>query len=217
MVNKKILILSYIILALAVVYFIMPPERGIMVWASFIALAGFYYARWFKRAVFISSAIACYIVFSFAKEYPFSSFSACIIFLSLIPLPYYFHIKSRVSKKELSAKSRILKIKYRDILSKYKKSVDERQKYTNETDGIIQLYITAKKLSRTVSKEEYVEMILNTIDKNEIIGCSILENVKFEWKLLASSGILKNKDLIPYIHSLKFLGKDKNCDIIDHE
>ncbi|MCA6071928.1 MAG: hypothetical protein LE168_06215, partial [Endomicrobium sp.] len=59
--NRKILILIYILLTLAVLYFLMPFSGGAIVWASFISLAGFYYAHWFKRAVFITSSTACAI------------------------------------------------------------------------------------------------------------------------------------------------------------
>ncbi|MCA6072826.1 MAG: GGDEF domain-containing protein [Endomicrobium sp.] len=214
--NRKILNLIYILLTLAVLYFLMPSSGGAIVWASFISLAGFYYAQWFKKAVFITSSIACAIALFFVKEYPFSTLSACLIFISLIPLPYYFYIKSGKLKKDFSAKIRVLKIKHSEILEKYKESFDERQKYEDETERIIQFYVACKKLSNCAVEEEYVKIILNALDeKARMIGCSILEKIKFEWKLLASSGILKDKDLVPYVHSLKFLGRDKNFNILD--
>lgn len=215
--NRKILILLYILLSLAVLYFLVTSSGVTIVWVSFISLIGFYYAHWFKKAVFITSSIACATALFFVKEYPFSILSVCVIFISFIPLPYYFYMKSRKLKKEFFAKISVLKINHGEILEKYKESFDERRKYEDETERIMQLYVADKNLSNCTVKEEYVKIVLNALnEKAEIIGCSILEKIKFEWKLLASSGILKGKDLVSYVHSLKFLDNDKNFNILDN-
>ncbi|MDR3071633.1 MAG: GGDEF domain-containing protein [Endomicrobium sp.] len=217
--NKKILILLCIFLTLIGLYFIMPLQNRTIVWGSFVALAGFYYARWVRIAVFIFSAVACCISFSFAKEYPFSTLSACVIFISLIPLPYYFHTKSENCKREFFAKNKTLKVQHNNIFQKYKKSFDERQKYENTMERVVQFYVTCKKLSECTVKEEYVKAILKFIDeKVEVIGYCIFERIKFEWKLLSCSGIFQdNKNLIYYTNSLKLLKNDKQCCVIDNE
>jgi hypothetical protein len=84
----------------------MPGKGGAIVWASFVALAGLFYSYWSKRSVFIFSSAACAVTFTFLIEYPFSAFSACVIFLSLIPIPFYFYRESKNMKKIIFKKWR---------------------------------------------------------------------------------------------------------------
>jgi diguanylate cyclase (GGDEF)-like protein len=194
----------------------MPQTNGVcIVWASFIALSGLYYSQWFKKAVLISSCIACVVALLFVKEYPFSILSACVIFLSMVPIPYYFHIKSKKLKKEFFLKNRMLKIKHKANLLKLKKSFNERQKYEDNIEIMMQIYIIGKEISKCVSKGECAETILKTLkEKTGIIGCSFFEKTKVDWKMLASSEILHNENLIPYIQSLEFSNNDKKFGVM---
>jgi len=219
--NRKILVLIFTFLVLVGLYFAIPSTnavRNTIIWAFFIALAGLYYSYWFKNIVLISSSVACITVLSSVKEYPFYILSVCLVFTAIIPLPYYFHLKSRKLKKELFAKSTHLKIKREKILLKYKESFDERQKYETNVRRINQLYVVGKELFKCVSKEEYAQIILNSIEKKSgVIGCSVFEKTKFDWKILISSGVLQNKNLISCMDSLKFSKYAKKCTVINNK
>jgi diguanylate cyclase (GGDEF)-like protein len=119
--------------------------------------------------------------------------------------------------RELSKKNRGLKIKHREILLKYKESCKEKRKYEDSVKRIMQLYVTGRKLFQCVSKEEYAEIVLNFLKKmHGIAGCGIFEKIKFDWSALVCSGVLQNRDLIPYIDSLEF-SRDRKYIIVDNE
>jgi diguanylate cyclase (GGDEF)-like protein len=209
--NKKILILLYVLLFLMFLSFIVPGGNGSMVWASFVALAGFLYAYWCKRAVFIFSSLACVIAIPFAKEHPFSTLCACSISLSLIPVPYYFYKKSKSMRKKLFKKNRELKIKYQAILYKYRKAFYERQKQEGNMDKIIRFYSVWKKLYTSISKDEYIEVVLNSFDGQVgSRGQAFFEKTQSDWNCLKTSGVFQNKDIsnLPNL-----LNKDKSYGI----
>jgi len=188
---------------------------GITVWAFFIALAGLYYSLWYRNAVLIFSGAACFAVLSLAGKCPFSALTACLVFLAVIPLPRYFYLKSKKFIRELSEKNRTLKIKHKEILLKYKESCDEKRKYEDNVKRIMQLYVTGRKLFQCVSKEEYAGIVLNFLKKMPgIVGCGIFEKIKFNWNILVYSGVLQNKNLIPYIESLEF-SRDRKYYIVN--
>lgn len=194
--NKKILILLYVLLALIFLFFIIPGKDSTIVWSSFVALAGLLYAYWYKKAVFIFSPIACAIALTFTREYPFSAFSACVIFLSLLPAPYYFYKKSRDMEKFLFKKNRELKLKYQTTLSKYRKVFYKRQKKEDNIDKIIRFYGMWKNLYMSISKDEYVEVILNSFDGQlGSRGQAFFEKTQSGWIILKSSGVFQNKDI----------------------
>ncbi|MDR2818226.1 MAG: GGDEF domain-containing protein [Endomicrobium sp.] len=209
--NKKILILLYVLLALIFLFFIIPGKDSTIVWSSFVALAGLLYAYWYKKAVFIFSPIACAIALTFTREYPFSAFSACVIFLSLLPAPYYFYKKSRDMEKFLFKKNRELKLKYQTTLSKYRKVFYKRQKQEDNIDKIIRFYGMWKNLYMSISKDEYVEVILNSFDGQVgSRGQAFFEKTQSGWIILKSSGVFQNKDIA---NLPDLLNKDKSYGI----
>jgi diguanylate cyclase (GGDEF)-like protein len=209
--NKKILILLYVLLALIFLFFIIPGKDSTIVWSSFVALAGLLYAYWYKKAVFIFSPIACAIALTFTREYPFSAFSACVIFLSLLPAPYYFYKKSRDMEKFLFKKNRELKLKYQTTLSKYRKVFYKRQKQEDNIDKIIRFYGMWKNLYMSISKDEYVEVILNSFDGQVgSRGQAFFEKTQSDWIILKSSGVFQNKDIA---NLPDLLNKDKSYGI----
>jgi diguanylate cyclase (GGDEF)-like protein len=209
--NKKILILLYLLLALIFLFFIIPGKDSTMVWSSFVALTGLLYAYWYKKAVFIFSPIACAIALTFTREYPFSAFSACVIFLSLLPAPYYFYKKSKDIEKFLFKKNRELKVKYQTTLSKYRKVFYKRQKQEDNIDKIIRFYGMWKNLYMSISKDEYVEVILNSFDGQVgSRGQAFFEKTQSGWIILKTSGVLQNKDIA---NLPDLLNKDKSYGI----
>ncbi|MDR2427996.1 MAG: GGDEF domain-containing protein [Endomicrobium sp.] len=209
--NKKILILLYVLLTLIFLFFIIPGKDSTIVWSSFVALAGLLYAYWYKKAVFIFSPIACAIALTFTREYPFSAFSACVIFLSLLPAPYYFYKKSRDMEKFLFKKNRELKLKYQTTLSKYRKVFYKRQKQEDNIDKIIRFYGMWKNLYMSISKDEYVEVILNSFDGQVgSRGRAFFEKTQSGWIILKSSGVFQNKDIA---NLPDLLNKDKSYGI----
>ncbi|MDR1433964.1 GGDEF domain-containing protein [Candidatus Endomicrobiellum devescovinae] len=209
--NKKILILLYVLLALIFLFFTIPGKDSTIVWSSFVALAGLLYAYWYKKAVFIFSPIACAIALTFTREYPFSAFSACVIFLSLLPAPYYFYKKSRDMEKFLFKKNRELKLKYQTTLSKYRKVFYKRQKQEDNIDKIIRFYGMWKNLYMSISKDEYVEVILNSFDGQVgSRGQAFFEKTQSGWIILKSSGVFQNNDIA---NLPDLLNKDKSYGI----
>ena len=214
--NRKILILIFILLVLVIIFFLTSKsDDNITTLSFFIALAGLYYSYWFKKAVLISSIISsCIIVLFSVKKHSFSILSICLFFIVIIPLPYYFYLKSKNLKKELSEKNVLLQMKRKKILLEYKESLAERQRYENNIERIRQLYIIGEKLFKCVSKDEYSQIVLNSIEKKlQTVGCCIFERVEFSWKRLISSGVLRDKN----IDSLEFLKDYKKCSIIKNE
>jgi diguanylate cyclase (GGDEF)-like protein len=210
--NKKILILLYIILLdLIFLFFIIPCREGAMAWASFVVLSGLLYSYWYKRAIFIFSSLACVIVIPFAKEYPFPTLCICIISISLIPAPSYFYKKSKGMRKKLFKQNRKLKIKYQSILSKYRKAFYERQKQEDNIDKIIRFYSVWKKLYTSMSKDEYVEVVLAFFDGQVgSSGQAFFEKTRSGWDCLKTSGVFQNKDIT---NLPNLLNKDKNYGI----
>jgi diguanylate cyclase (GGDEF)-like protein len=194
--NKKTLVLLYILLYLISLLFIVPGQEGVMVWASFVALSGLLYSYWYKRAIFIFSCLACVIAIPFAKKYPFSTLCICIISISLIPVPSYFYRKSKRLRKRLFKQNRELKIKYQSILSKYRKTFYERQKQEDNVDKIIRFYSVWKKLYTSISKDEYVEVVLASFDGQVgSSGQAFFEKTPLGWACLKTSGVFQNKDI----------------------
>jgi diguanylate cyclase (GGDEF)-like protein len=209
--NKKILILLYLLLALIFLFFIIPGKDSTMVWSSFVALAGLLYAYWYKKAVFIFSPIACAIALTFTREYPFSAFSACVSFLSLMPAPYYFYKKSKDMEKILFLKNRELKLKYQTTLSKYRKAFYKRQKQEDNIDKVVRFYGMWKNLHMSVSKDEYAEVILNSFDGQVgSKGQAFFEKTQSGWIVLKTSGVFQNKDIV---NLPDLLNKDKSYGI----
>ncbi|MDR1104073.1 MAG: GGDEF domain-containing protein [Endomicrobium sp.] len=206
--NKKILILLYLLLALIFLFFIIPGKDSAMVWSSFVALAGLFYAYWHKKAVFIFSPIACAVALTFTREYPFSAFSACAIFLSLLPAPYYFYKKSKDMEKFLFKKNKELKLKYQITLSKYRKIFYKRQKQEDNIDKIIRFYGMWKNLYTSISKDEYAEVILNSFDGQAgSRGQAFFERAQSGWIILKTSGVFHNRDIA---NLPDLLNKDKS-------
>jgi len=219
--SRRILILVFTFLVFLAVYFAVyktSDVRTAIIWSFFVALAGLYCSYWFKQTVLISSSIACIIVLFSLKKCPFYVLSMCLVFIAIIPLPYYFYLKSREIRKEFFARSALLRIRRKKSLLKRKESSEERQKYESDMKRINQLYITGRELFKCVSKEEYAQVILNSIGKKSgVIGCGVFEKTKFNWKMLVSSGVLQNKNLTSYIDSLEFSRNAKRCSVVNSE
>jgi diguanylate cyclase (GGDEF)-like protein len=212
--NRKIKILLYIISVL-VFCIIKDIEILPMIWASLVALSGLLYSYWHKKAIFIFSLLACIIAITFVKEYPFSVFNTCLIFLSLVPIPYYFYKKTKNMKKSLFLRNKELKMKYQTILSKYRKAFYERQKQEDNIDKIVRFYTVWKKLYTSISKDEYVEVVLSFFYSQ--VGCRgnvFFEKIQTDWIFLKTSGIFQNKD-ISNLTSL--LNKDKNYGVTSND
>jgi len=214
-VNRKVLILIFVIFILTSVFFVTSKSDCVSTIATlsfFITLTGLYYAYWFKKAVLISSIISCIVVLFSLKKYSFSVLSICLVFITLIPLPYYFYLKSKNLKKELFKRNMLLKTRQWKALLEYKESLAERQKYEINVERIRQLYIIGEKLFKCVSKDEYSQIVLHSIEKRfGNAGCAIFERVKFNWEMLVSSGVLRDK----IVNQLEFLRDFKRCSVVD--
>ncbi|MDR1418223.1 MAG: GGDEF domain-containing protein [Endomicrobium sp.] len=217
MINKKILNLIYLFFMIVFLYFIFASSGGTLIWISFIALIGFYCSLYFKGCVVFSSLISCCLCIIFVKDSPFMLFLACIIFISLIPFPYYINAKIEKAKKSLTLKRGILKEQYKNTFLEYKKSIKTKQEYEKEMSRVSKLYSLDAKLSEVASKKEYVDLIMSFFSQDYgIFGGAILEKVSSGWKKLSTFGILKSKDLSSFIKHISVSNNGTTYSAIDN-
>ncbi|MDR1087357.1 MAG: hypothetical protein LBL16_03890 [Endomicrobium sp.] len=118
-------------------------------------------------------------------------------------------------KKSLFLRNRKLKIKYQIVLSKYRRAFYERQKQEDNIDKIVRFYSVWKKLYTSISKDEYVEVVLSFFDSQlGSRGQAFFEKTQTGWVCLKTSGIFQNED-ISNLPSL--LNKDKSYGVTRHD
>ena len=97
---RKISTFIIITFSLIVLYHFINEGQGIAVWAYFLVLAGMYYAKWFREAVLMCALIGIYIIIKYMNYYPQICIITCIIFIAIIPVPY-FYLRKRDETKML--------------------------------------------------------------------------------------------------------------------
>jgi hypothetical protein len=91
------------------------------------------------------------------------------------------------------------------------KAFHEKQKQEDNIDKIIRFYSIWKKLYTSISKDEYVEVVLNSFDGQAgSSGQAFFEKTQSGWNCLKVSGIFQSNDItaVPDL-----LNKDKNYGI----
>jgi diguanylate cyclase (GGDEF)-like protein len=218
-IDKRILKLIYIILIVVCLYFVVPSFGGaIIIWVSFMVLVGFYYSLYFTSSIIFSSILACCILMFIARNFSFMSFLMCLIFISLIPFPYYVNIKLRKLKTNLIKKRDALKNEYGEVFIEYQQSIKTKKEYEEDMQRLSKLYALDAKLSTITSKQEYVNLILDFFSQDYgVFGGAILEKVSSGWKKLSVSGILQGNDLASFIESIKLTNNETICYAIDNK
>lgn len=215
--NNKYIISTIIIAVLAALYGIIPDGIGMIVWAYFIMLAGLYLGNWIREAVIVGSLLGSFILVRLIGDHPFACAASILLFLSVIPIPYYFFTKTEKEKKELAAKNEKLKEKYTDILSEHSFVLEERQKYEDNIERIMQLYIIGRDLSKNVFMDDYIATIIRAITgRAGVISANIFKREKSEWLPLAFSKPYLKNDWMKYMAENKYLENEHGYAIVDN-
>lgn len=208
---KKILILILMALLLAVLYRFINAGQGITVWACFLALAGMYYARWFKEAVFICCLAGIYLTVKYMNYYPQVCVLTCILFVAIIPLPYYYLDKKKKTVHKLSERNLKMREKYTDILTVHSDSIEERQKYEESIERIMQLYIIGRDLTKSIYFDEYAQTLLRALSNRAgVESVNIFEMNKNGWQPLAFSKPYQKNDWLVYMQFNKTLRQEND-------
>ncbi|MDR2066283.1 MAG: GGDEF domain-containing protein [Endomicrobium sp.] len=217
-IDKRILKLIYILLIGVCLYFAVPSSGGAIIWISFMVLVGFYYSLYFTSSIIFSSILACCIFMFITRDFSFMSFFMCLIFISLIPFPYYVNMKLKKLKTNLITKGSALKNQYREVFIEYQQSIKTKKEYEEDMQRLSKLYALDAKLSTITSKQEYVNLILDFFSQDYgVFGGAILEKVSPGWKKLSAFGILQGNDLASFIESIKLTNNETICYAIDNK
>ncbi|MCL1972899.1 MAG: GGDEF domain-containing protein [Endomicrobia bacterium] len=214
--NNKIFPSLVIAAVLGALGYFIPKGIGTIVLSYFIMLSGLYYGRWIKESVIVGSLLASFVIFNHMNEYPFACIASIIFFISVIPIPYYFIYKTEKEEKELSAKNSKLKEKYTDILAEHSFALEERQKYEDNIERIMQLYIIGRDLSKNVFIEDYTETILRAITRRAgVVSVSMFKRGKGEWMPLAFSKPYQKNDWVKYMSDNKQLANERRYAVVN--
>jgi diguanylate cyclase (GGDEF)-like protein len=217
-IDKRILKLIYILLIVVCLYFVVPSSGGAIIWISFMVLLGFYYSLYFTSSIIFSSILACSIFMFITRNFSFMSFFMCLIFISLIPFPYYVNMKLKKLKTNLIAKGNALKNQYGEVFIEYQQSIKTKKEYEEDMQRLSKLYALDAKLSTITSKQEYVNLILDFFSQAYgVFGGAILEKVSPGWEKLSAFGILQGNDLASFIESIKLTNNETICYAIDNK
>ncbi|MDR2426165.1 MAG: GGDEF domain-containing protein [Endomicrobium sp.] len=205
-----------IIIALSVLYYLLPKGMDMMALAYFIMLSGLYYGKWVKQSVIAGSIVASFVMIKYTNEYLFVCIASTAFFVSVIPIPYYFLNKTKKEEKELAAKNARLKEKYTDILVEYSHTLEERKKYEDDIERIMQLYLIGKDLSKSVFMQDYIETVLRSLmGRGGVISVNLFKREKGKWVALAFSKPSQKDSWIKYMTGNKSLEKENGCAIAD--
>jgi diguanylate cyclase (GGDEF)-like protein len=142
----------------------------------------------------------------------------CLIFISLIPFPYYVNIKLKKLKTNLITKGDALKNQYGEVFIEYQQSIKTKKEYEEDIQRLTKLYALDAKLSTITSKQEYVNLVLDFCSQDYgVFGGAILEKVSSGWKKLSAFGILQGNDLASFIESIKLTNNETICYAIDNK
>ncbi|MDR1196644.1 MAG: GGDEF domain-containing protein [Endomicrobium sp.] len=212
--NNKFFRLFIIIAALAILYYVIPKGTEMIALSYCVMLAGLYCERFFRGAAFAGSLLASFIIIKYAGGHVFVCVASIILFLSVIPIPYYFMNKTKKEEKELSAENAKLKERHTDILAENFRVCEKRKKYEDNIERIMQLYIIGRDLSKNVYMEDYADTVLRAISgRAGVINVSVFMREKGTWKPLAFSKLSLKEEWVKYMSDNKYsvLEKESGC------
>ena len=208
---RKISTFIIITFSLIVLYHFINEGQGIAVWAYFLVLAGMYYAKWFREAVLMCALIGIYIIIKYMNYYPQICIITCIIFIAIIPVPYFYLRKRDETKDALSIRNIKMKEKYTDIITVHSNSIEEVQKYEESIERIMQLYIIGRDLTKSLTFDEYAETLLRALSNRAgVVSVNIFGRDKNEWQPLAFSKPYQKNDWVVYMQFNKSLQNENN-------
>ncbi len=194
------------VFVLFLLYSLIPGETGMIVWAYSVMLAGLCYARWIKEAVIVGSLLASFFMIKYADGHLLVYVFSVVLFLSVIPIPFYFADKTAKERNKLSAKNAGLKEKYTEILIEHSYSCEERQKYEKNIERIMQLYITGRDLLKSIYEQDFLEKVMRAVcGRAGVISVNIFLRNKGGWVPAAFSKAYHKNEWIKYIENNKHL------------
>ena len=215
--NNKIISIVCIAALIAAAFYLIPDGAGMIVWIYFLMLAGLYCGKWVKESVVVGSILASSFMVKYMAEYPFACTASILFFISVIPIPYYYSRKTRQEEKEMMSKNSKFKERYTEILAEHSFSVENRQKYEDNMERIMQLYIIGRDLSKNISTEDYVSTILRAItSRMGVISVNIFERKKSEWIPLAFSKPYQKNDWVKYMKDNPQLVNEQKYTIVNN-
>ncbi|MDR1522440.1 MAG: GGDEF domain-containing protein [Endomicrobium sp.] len=217
--DKRLLSLIYTFFVIIFLYFIVPSSGGTIIWITFIGLLGFYYSLYIKSCVIFSSVFVCCLFIAFTKNFSFNLFIMCLIFISLIPFPYYINIKLKKIKTILSSKKNVLKNQYTSVFSEYQESIKLKKEYEYDMQRISKLYDLDDLLSNITLKKDYADLILDFFSQSYgVFGGAILEKVPSGWEKISVFGILQGNDLASFMELTSLVNNGtSSCYVIDNK
>ncbi|MCL2145037.1 MAG: GGDEF domain-containing protein [Endomicrobia bacterium] len=216
--DNRLFPLFIIAAVLGGIYYFMPESIGMMIaWSYFIMLSGLYYGKWIKESAIVGSLLASFVIFRYMDEYTFICAVSVALFLSVIPIPYYFFYKTEKEEKELAEKNSRLKEKYVNILADHSYALEERQNYENSIERIMQLYIIGRDLSKNVFIEDYTATILRAItNRTGVMSVGMFKRKKGEWIPLVFSKPHQKSEWIRYMADNKQFENEHECAVVNN-
>lgn len=202
---KRINALLLTLIILIPTYYLMNEGMWILIWAYIAMLTGLFCARWFKSLVILCSAIAVFNAVKILGDniYPHIAVLISILFFAVIPIPYYFSIKTKKDTLELEQENKIIKKKYSDVFNKLIYSDKNKKENEEIFNQIMQLYIMGRDLSRNMFFDDYAESILKVLkNRPGIISVGIFNRKNGKWLPLAFSNPLEQTKWESYINSI---------------
>ncbi|AKL97531.1 GGDEF domain-containing protein [Endomicrobium proavitum] len=185
---RKINTILIAAIILSVLYFFLSGGKHFIVWAYFLAVCGLYLSKWFKHIVLITSVAGIFIALRFFYVTPAETALAVVLFIFIIPVPYYHSYEAKKTAKELREKNKFAKDKYAQIISEHALSFDERKKREEDIEKIMQLYIIGRELSKKMFFEDYADTIIRALsNRNGVISVTVFDRTNGFWKTIASS------------------------------
>lgn len=188
---------------------------GPAVWALLLMAGGLYYGRWFKESAFICCIVALYFIIKYLNHHPFECIIMCMVVLAVVPIPYYFAQKITRDEAELSERNKKLREKYTDALAEHSYAHEERHKFEESMERIMQLYIIGRDLSRNIFIDDYGSTILRALTaRTGVLSVNIFEMAKNMWNPMVFSKPYQKNDWMIYMKENPFLMEEDAYSII---
>jgi len=212
---KKVISVLIVAFMLTAAFILVRDNTGMILWAYLLATVGLYCGRWFKELTAVCSAIAACFVIIYSNQSVVHSIISIAIFLSVIPIPFYFSWKNKSEKEHMSLTNKKLREKYTGLLAESVNSAQERQKYEESIERIMQLYIIGRDLSKSVFMEDYTDTVIRALlNRTGVESVNIFERAKNEWVPLACSKNYQKNDWAIYMKFSTELDKARGYSIV---
>jgi diguanylate cyclase (GGDEF)-like protein len=187
-------------------YLVMKLDFPVIVYAYFVLLTGFYFARWAKEAVLLCCAISVFCAIKFMRNDPESMILSCVLFLCCAAVPYYFSMKAERVKREFSQRNCDIKNKRDKTLSSHSGILADKRKFEEEFERIMQFYIFSREFSRNIGSEGTISVIRKIFaNKAGVSGLCVFNRERSKWICVYCEPPFLEKQWIKHIDSIRDL------------